>query len=261
MRFSTTFLLACGLISGTAQAQTFKGIGVRVGGNLASGTFNSIEQAVGPDVNYSYRRSALLGYQIGVGATFGSGHWAFQPALVFTEKGLKQNSTAAFIFNSYNYKEDYSFTVRVHYLEMPLNLVYGFGNDGEGLQVFAGPYVAVGVGGRAHYLLEGTTNDPDSPGIHSEGGTAALAFGNTFREPDSNGTPSIEFDAQARRIDAGLNFGVGYRHGPVQVQFGYGLGLLNAQPKYPASYDMPNDTGYLRTAQLTATYYFPVLGK
>ena len=59
----------------------------------------------------------------------------------------------------------------------------------------------------------------------------------------------------ARRLDAGLNAGVGYRAGPVQVQLGYGLGLLNQQPsKAPAFHDdLP--AYYQRVVQLTATYF------
>lgn len=261
MRFSTIFLLGCGLVSGAAQAQTFKGIGVRVGGNLASGTFTTVDNAAAPGLDYSYRRSALAGYQVGVGATFGSGHWALQPSLVFSQKGLKQTITVKGSDAGYDYHLDEIYSARIHYLELPVNLVYGFGADGAGFQLYAGPYVAVGMGGQSRYSMEATTTDPNSSGPYSESGTVAMAFGDTFSDEPTGGSSVSDFEARARRIDAGLNFGVGYRRGPLQVQLGYGLGLLNAQPKYPASYDMPNDTGYLRTAQLTATYYFPVSGK
>lgn len=257
MRVFTFLLLGSGFVSGLSQAQSFQGIRLRLGGNLASGTLNTVEQVAQPGTDYSYRHSALAGYQVGVAASFGSGHWAVQPAVVFTQKGLKQRLLQSFTFGGYDYKADFSVSSRVHYLELPLNVVYGFGTDGDGFQVFAGPYVAVGIGGRSQFELSETSTDPSYPTSDPESGSVAMTFGNTFSEgPTNNGTPSVDIEARARRFDAGLNFGVGYRQGPIQVQLGYGLGLLNVQPAYPASYDMPNDTGHLRTAQLTATYYF-----
>lgn len=255
MRIFTFLLLGSSFVSGLAQAQSFQGVGLRLGGNLASGTFNTVEQTAQPGADYSYKRSALACYQVGVAASFGSGHWAFQPALVFTQKGVKQRLLQRVTFGGYDFTADFNVSSRVHYLELPLNVVYGFGADGEGFQVFAGPYVAVGVGGRTHFELTETTTDPNYPEPHTESSSAGMAFGNTFSEEPSSSTPSVDWEGRARRFDAGVNFGVGYRQGPIQVQLGYGLGLLNVQPAYPASFNTPDDTGYLRTAQLTATYY------
>ncbi|RZK86666.1 MAG: PorT family protein [Hymenobacter sp.] len=240
-------LLLGGLSVATVQAQTRISIGPRLGGNLATGTF--------------------LGVQVGIAASIGSGHWAVQPALVFTQKGLRQKVTINYSFGTLSAQENDQIDCRVHYLELPINVVYSLGQDGNGFQLFAGPYVAVGVGGQANYSLELTTNDPNYPG-DSYNGSQQFAFGDTFVEPDPNSTNPVALDARARRFDAGINAGVGYRRGPVQVQLGYGLGLLNVQPDYPANYQSnpggyqpSNDTGYLRTLQLTATYYFPTAGK
>lgn len=261
MRVFIILLGSC-LASGLTQAQSFQGIGLRLGGNLASGDFNRVEDYTPAGFDFEYQRSSVAGYQVGVAATIGWGHWAVQPGLIFTQKGVKQRAATAFSLGGYDYTNTFTVTSRVHYLELPLNVVYGFGADGEGFQVFAGPYAAVGVGGRARFSLEATSTDPDNPAPEPESDSQPFSFGSTFsEEPIGNGTPSVDYEARARRFDAGLNFGVGYRHGPLQVQLGYGLGLLNAQPKYPASYPKPNDTGYLRTAQLTATYYFPLTGK
>ena len=259
MRTSLLCLLGGLCLAATAHAQTRFSIGPRLGGNLATGTFSTIDQGATAGLDYSYSRGSLLGFQVGVGASIGSGHWAVQPALVFSQKGLRQDLTATYSFGGASLQETDRIDCRVHYLELPINFMYGFGPDGEGFQVFAGPYVAIGVGGRANYSFTLTSNDPANPGSYSDSGSQPFAFGNTFAEPDPNG--SDEIMAQARRFDAGLNAGVGYRRGPLQVQLGYGLGLLNAQPNYPASYQTPNDKGYLRVAQLTATYYFPAGGK
>lgn len=256
------YLLCISCLSlGVARAQTSVSVGPRLGGNLASATFHTLDQASGAGTNYSYARSALAGYQVGVAATIGRGHWAVQPAVVFTQKGVKQQASEVASFSGVDYREELRVSSRVHYLELPLNVVYGFGADGDGVQLFAGPYLAVGVGGQARFTVEASSNDPARPFNYSESGSQAFAFGNTFDEPDPNGAATVPVEARARRFDAGINAGVGYRHGPFQVQLGYGLGLANAQPDYPAGYHEPNATGYHRTAQLTATYYFPLAGR
>lgn len=258
MRFSYLLLLA-GFSATTAQAQRRISIGPRLGGNLMSATAAAIDQSALTGIDYSYSKSALLGGQVGVGASIGSGHWEVQPALILTQKGLRQQLAATYSFGILTIQENDQIDTRAHYLELPINVVYCLGQDGNGFQVFAGPYVAVGVGGRARYSLELTTNDPSIPG-ESQNSSQPVAFGDTFVEPDPNSNdPSVE--VRLRRFDAGLNAGVGYRRGPVQVQLGYGLGLLNSQPDYPASYQVENTKVHLRTIQLAATYYFPLGAK
>lgn len=253
-------LLLSGFSITIAQAQMRISIGPRLGGNLATGTFSTVDQSALAGIDYSYSRGSLLGVQVGVAASIGSGHWALQPALVFTQKGLRQKVTANYSFGTLSAQQNDQIDCRVHYLELPINVVYSLGQDGSGFQLFAGTYVAVGVGGQANYSLALTTNDPNYPG-DSYNESQQFSFGNTFVEPDPNSTSPVSGDARARRFDAGINAGVGYRRGPVQVQLGYGVGLLNVQPDYPASYQTSNNKGYLRTLQLTATYYFPTAGK
>lgn len=268
MRVSILFLLGGCLAAGFTQAQSFRGVGLRLGGNLGAGSFNTLEYLVQPGVDYSYGRSALPGFQVGVAATFGRGHWAVQPGLVFTQKGLKQHfsESATDKASGYAYRGSFNTSSHVNYLELPLNVVYSLGAKGEGLQLFAGPFLAVGVGGRASFDLELVTTDPSFESPHTEDGTTPMLFGNRFSNDPPASTPSVDYEARARHIDAGLNFGVGYRRGPVQAQLGYGLGLLNVQPGLPTDYqpspdEVISDKGYLRTAQLTITYYFPLGGR
>ncbi|AWM32716.1 hypothetical protein [Hymenobacter nivis] len=80
-------------------------------------------------------------------------------------------------------------------------------------------------------------------------------------------SPTVDFDdkisygpgANSRRFDAGVNFGVGYRQGPLQVQLGYGLGLRNSHQGNGTVFYGHNfnaDAAYNRVAQLTGTYFF-----
>lgn len=256
MRISLLLLLGS-LGATAAHAQTTTSFGPRLGGNLATATFSPVDQSAAGSSS-SYSRGTLASYQLGVAASVGSrrGHWAFQPALIFTQKGLRQ--TVADVYSpvpGVSYRTDGHVDSRINYFELPLNVVYGFAPGGEGFQLFAGPYVAVGVGGRASYAATVTSNDPGNAVSYSGSGSQAFAFGSTFVEPDPNS--SSTFDARVRRFDAGINAGVGYRRGPVQVQLGYGLGLVNVQPDYSVSIPEQNNSGYHRVAQLTATYYFP----
>lgn len=255
-------LLASGLGLGVAQAQTSFRFGPRLGGNLSTATFNTLAQATAGNSTASISRNSLAGFQVGMAASIGNGPWLVQPALIFSQKGLKQSATATDTFGNETITERLSVTSRVNFLELPVNVVYAFGADGQGFQVFAGPYLAMGVGGKAEYTYAVSSTDPTSFFNGRENGSTGYAFGNTFAEPDPNANPNpngstVEFDARARRFDAGFNLGVGYRVGPLQVQLGYAIGLLNAQPDYPASYRLKNDTGYHRNAQLTATYFLP----
>ena len=264
MRTSFLFLLG-GLYAATAQAQTRVSIGPRLGGNLANATASVVDQSGLAGLDYTYSKGPLLGMQVGVAASIGSGHWAVQPALLFTQKGVWQKYVVSASLGGLTFQEDDRVDSRVHYLELPINVVYCLGADGNGFQLFAGPYVAVGIGGRANYSAMLTTNSPALPG-DSYTGSQQFAFGNTFAEYDPSANPNsnnstLDIDARLRRFDAGLNAGVGYRQGPVQVQLGYGLGLLNVQPDYPASYQMDNTKSRLRTVQLAATYYFSVGGR
>ena len=60
----------------------------------------------------------------------------------------------------------------------------------------------------------------------------------------------------ARRFDAGLNAGIGYRIGSLQTQLGYGLGLVNQQPGKASTQREELPAYYQRVVTLTASYFF-----
>jgi hypothetical protein len=149
---------------------------------------------------------------------------------------------------------------KLNYLELPLNLVYGVSGH-EGFQLFAGPYVALGVGGGGTFKLDVSTNDPILTGIGLQGsfpGSLKLNYASQMSDnpggtTSSLGTPVVPITV--RQLDAGLNGGIGYRMGPFQAQLSYGLGLANIVPKDSDG----NDTGgkaYNRGFQLAANYFF-----
>ena len=123
---------------------------------------------------------------------------------------------------------------------MTVNVVYTL----HGFQVFAGPYMALDVGGRQHGTISGFS--PHYIRLMPQYVDEKVDYG-----PDSNN----------RRLDAGVNFGIGYQRSPLQMQLGYGLGLWNLHQDnsfqlYNHGYDLNQNAAYNRVAQLTGTYFF-----
>ena len=221
-----TALLLTGSLAGaatTARAQTTVTFGPRLGANVSTFSYRGAQQGFDDP-------KATGGVQVGGTANISFGNFAFQPSVIFTQKGAKLTGSGRFVDSGFATNYQTAATVKPAYLELPLNMVYTAGGD-HGFQVFAGPYVAFGVGGNGSYniTLNATNN--------------------------GNGLSAPPLTATFRRFDAGLNAGVGYRVGPVQAQLGYGLGLVNFIPNDSDGQDT-GSKGYHRALQLNATYFF-----
>ena len=251
MKNLLTPALATALLLGAtaASAQTTFRLGLRGGLNRALTTVAASGSSSGNyPFSYSTDKAALYAWQAGVVLEASRGNFAFQPALLFSQKGERAN-TSSYTSGVAGYSAaQTSTTNRYNWLEIPLNVVYTLPGN-YGLQVFAGPYVALGLGGRRR----GST------------------MGVSYYGPDYDPIPGIERPVDERvsygegtnncRLDVGVNFGVGYRQGPVLVQLGYGLGLRNLhQPADTRTIDFAHEFGadaaYNRVAQLTGTYFF-----
>lgn len=241
-RLATPLLLValiCGAASASAQT-TFR-LGVRGGANRASTTLDAASNTSETFTNVSANKSALYSWQAGLAGEVVFGKLAFQPALLFTQKGERFHTTASSRDSGFPYFQEQTSSNRSNWLELPLNVVYTLHGD-HGLQVFAGPYVALAVGGRQKGTLRG----------HNSNGTVE-PYSLAINEPINYGAGTNN-----RRLDAGFNFGIGYRQGPVQVQLGYGLGLRNLHQASDHDYDhnFSADAAHNRVAQLTGTYFF-----
>lgn len=199
-------LLALPLLSAAplAHAQVRLSVGPQVGYNLTTVNYKL-------DSGRSYTTSSRSGFAAGVMADIGFGHLAIQPAVQFTQKGYDQTVTS-----SLNYLTTSS-QVRFNYLAVPVNVAYTQHRDGQGAQVFAGPYVGVLLGG--HYTS--VTRYPAAillPDITTEGKVVAA---------ESYTPSSTDSNCYSRRVDAGLQFGLGYRYQGLLLQAAYSLGLTN----------------------------------
>jgi hypothetical protein len=222
----TTLLLAGGLtlLATKAQAQTTFSIGPQVGLTVAGASNPS------PGTTTIHYRT---GFEAGLQSIVQFGHLAVQPSLHFSQKGLNEHYGRS-LYSRYT---DY----RLNYLTLPLNVAYSLRPDGQGLQVFAGPYVGMLLGG--NYQL--TSDDRGAfGGTSSYEGTIAAGTSYTVPAPGST-APQPRL---CRRFDAGLQVGLGYRFGKLLAQAEFAFGLNDLYPLLP--------TAYNRTAQASLSYLF-----
>lgn len=226
------FLASALLVAGTSAAQAQVTIGPRLGLNLANikADFDGSE-----DIDTKMKAGAQVG--ITLNAQFGN--LAFQPSLLFSQKGFKIEESASETFNGVTITGSSKMDAALNYLDIPLNFVYTTGGD-NGFQIFAGPYVGIGLGGKVKTKISFS-----GPGLNfSDSETTTVKFANEEGDDDK---------LYLRRLNAGLNGGIGYKTGPFQVQAGYALGLTNMLPDN----DYDDESSFKdRTIQFSLNYFF-----
>ena len=178
--------------------------GVKVGLNLAnvttSGTLSS-------DIDKSIR----LGYNIGGLVNYSlSDNFLIQSGILLSSKGYKvkyANKVSTATINSTGYYSPI-------YIEIPINALYKRDMGGFKLQLFAGPYIGIGIAGKVSTDYEVTGTLPAgyaTPVNYSE----TIKYGNDDSE-----------DMQ-KRIDLGFNVGLGIEYHKFVYSVQYGMGLTN----------------------------------
>ena len=125
-RTATPFLLARSLLlsAASATAQTSFRIGVRGDANYALTTKDAASTTAEPSFyTYSASKSSLLAWQAGVVGEVNFGKLAFQPALVFSQKG-EQFRTTIILDGIVRTSDERTSANRYNWLELPLNVVY-----------------------------------------------------------------------------------------------------------------------------------------
>jgi hypothetical protein len=210
MKHSFLFLAGSLLLAGTAHAQAIFSVGPRVGLNISSVRYPALD----------WLFSSRPGFEAGLTSTVQLGHFAVQPSLLFSQKGYRKSGYISNFDMLIPYDED----IRLNYLTLPLNLAYILGRDGQGLQVFAGPYASLLLGGRYAQRVSGFDGEyTGSITSTSQGGDISKRY--------------------AQRVDAGLQAGLGYRLKGFQLQASYSLGLRSL----PVSYEAFNGQVYKPT--------------
>jgi hypothetical protein len=205
----TTFLVTALflLVASAAQAQTAFSIGPLVGLAVAGANPSS-----SPDVTITYR----TGLEAGVQSVLQVGHVAVQPSVRFTQKGLHYHYGSGL----YNKDTDY----RLNYLTLPLSVAYSLRPDGQGLHVFAGPYIGLLLGGT--YQERVVDRSGGGGGISVTEGD--IKPGDAYIVPPPGTT---YYPLRCHRLDGGVQTGVGYRYGKLLVQASFSLGLRDLGPE------------------------------
>ena len=155
----------------------------------------------------------LTGFNIGINAEIPVGiDFYFQPGLLYTIKGAKSEEV---IFG-----ETINGKMKISYLELPLNFLYkpllGTGH----LILGFGPYVALGVSGKATY----------------EGGGSSVSSDIKFKNKVMNTDPDDV--VYIRPLEAGAGLLAGYEFGNrVSFQLNTQLGLTKINPEYEGATD------------------------
>ena len=139
-------------------AQVQMHLGPQFGLNLSRMAYAPSGQAGVP----TQMRAGLVA---GVQAVVSRGNWAVQPALLYSQTGfsLKEESTSDVngYYSRFSRQEEY----RLNYLTLPLNVAYRQHPDGQGFQLFAGPYLSLLVGGNFSYFRSYLYRTPSSAGM------------------------------------------------------------------------------------------------
>ena len=131
-------------------------------------------------------------FHLGVGADFDfAPNMAIQSGLFFTSKGAKYTED---ILNS-------ELNVNANFLQIPVHFAYKIDvMPGTRIVLHAGPYIAYGIGGKAKVNIAGK---------------------------DRLENDTFDSDFGLKNFDSGLGLGVGAEFGPILVDIGWDMGLVN----------------------------------
>ena len=150
----------------------------------------------------------LTGFHIGLNAEIPIGvDFYFQPGLLYSLKGAKSQETLL--------GQSFNTTLKISYLELPLNFLYKPVLGNGHLILGFGPYVAFGVGGEATYEAGGSSS------------SEKIKFQKTVKSSDPNDVFYL------RPMDAGANMLAGYEFSnKLSFQLNAQLGLTKINPEY-----------------------------
>jgi hypothetical protein len=208
-----------------AQAQIRFSAGPQLGYTLATTTYQLFAYAT-YDTRY---RSGFCG---GLTGELGLGHLFIRPTVLYTQKGYNQEEDRGGGLHTSSH-------VRTDYLTIPFNIGFTQHRDGQGFQVFAGPYFGLILGG--HYTRSNTAFGTQ---IYSGGIVAEGHSGSTSDQP-------------IRATDVGLQGGIGYHYQRLLGQLEYSVGLQNADPNRSGASSFYGSSAYHnRMFQLSLAYLF-----
>ena len=255
-------LLALGLIL-SVQSFSQVTLGVRGGANL-SNMFFDIDSEYGEEPDTKLKPGLQFGLMLDV--PLARNGFSMQPGLLFSQKGFSFDMEEMFddlLADQGLELESYEgyMRVRLNYVELPVNFVFKM----EGLQFFAGPYFAFGIGGAMTHDFKATADGEtlNSSDIFDKDKYKIKAV---YKPVDNDAYADFMEDNNLydiyRGFDYGVNLGIGYQFDSFQVNLGYSYGLGNVTPNYDADkYEMDANytKGFIqrnRVISLSLAYFF-----
>ena len=181
-------------ISACAFAQSIS-YSIKGGINLSTFSYSGY-----PGVNESGR----IDFHIGAVADYSLHQFSIQPGLYYITKGSNVSAVVPYYNNgninqpSVVYEKG---TTRLHYLELPVNVLYHLNVSNLSLFFGAGPYLGYGLNGKFTATATGAIQQKYSGDVK---------FGSGYKNPDY-----------------GINFMVGERIKHISFDLNYSLGLRN----------------------------------
>jgi len=242
MKYLIKFFVITTLITFTLSAQAQVKFGIKAGVNLANISQNYEDSD--DEINTKSRLALNLGVTVDYAI---SEKVSFQSGLSFSGKGFALNLKEPYDGYETEGVKGYS-RLALNYLEIPVNVAYKI----KDFQIYAGPYLAVGISGKSKYDYS----------ITYDYGSESYTFedeGSYDYKPVFGEVSAADFSDDSepfRALDYGLNLGVGYDVGPVVLSLGYSLGLGNITPKYEGSTADPSDFKFSnRVLNVSVTYF------
>jgi len=179
---------------------------IKAGVNLANVTISK-----NGDIDNS---RILTSFHAGISGDFRiTSHLYFQPGVLFTGKGSKTKS------GDDDDQTYFKATTNPYYIEIPVNLVLKTSEGDSRFFIGAGPYAAIGVGGK---------NEVEGKYL----GTSFSSEEKIEWSDDNPLTLNYEEDAglgRMRRFDFGLNGTAGFEFSKLVAGINFGLGLTKLQ--------------------------------
>jgi hypothetical protein len=215
-KLSLVLLIAViGFSSGSLAQVSF---GLKAGANLAKYSYEYKDSEGEPDVKM--RLAPLAGLAINIQF---SDQLALQSGLFYSGKGTSFDVKKMAAEDDIDAEGYWRYSTA--YVELPVNVAFGFPIGDNQIQVYAGPYVAYGITGKEKMDFTLKNNGDEEP-INEE---TNIKFKDMVDENDFEGEEDIIYQVA---LDYGLNFGLGFKTGPILVNAGYGMGFSNLEPKW-----------------------------
>lgn len=214
-------------VSNRSHAQI--SFGPKVGLNLAKIVYTSGGEGVNSKMITSFNAGGFVNFKI-------MDNFYFETGISISGKGVLQELNYKQVLFGDTLTLIGNGKMTPLYIEVPINALYKVDLNGAKLQLFAGPYLAFGIGGNySNNYIAYYSNSPSDPMLNNESGK--ITFGS-----DASKTMQM--------LDFGLNAGAGIEYSNFFLRFQYGLGLMNLEPNDTKNISVSNRvisiyTGYI----------------